>query len=56
MVLHPWLFFSAELLEPLVAAKQHIKYACLKYLIHDNTGSFVYLHQSMNTIHTNLKQ
>lgn len=33
---HPWLVFPAELLEPLVvvaAAKQRIKYACLKYRI-----------------------
>lgn len=39
---HPWLVFPAELLEPLVAAKQRIKYACLKYLIQDITGIFVY--------------
>lgn len=39
---HPWLVFQTELLEPLVAAKEHIKYACLEYLIRDNTGRFVY--------------
>lgn len=39
---HPLLFFPAELLEPLVAAKEHTKYACLKYLIKDNTDCFVF--------------
>lgn len=39
---HPWLVFPAELLEPLVAAKQRIKYACLKYNVFD-TGYYRYL-------------